>query len=159
MTPGKHYFRSHPRLAFTVYVMATVALGYISNLLQQYWIRDSYLLLHIASWWMVTVLWVLYKSTMAEPLPQPERTLLEFDCHLRLHALLYGDSPPFHDAEAEEDEDDPTVAPLFRLICQSLQRWQLSSLTVSPDIGEQVACLSYSGDAQITLQFDNWGFA
>ncbi|MEO2014302.1 MAG: hypothetical protein ABGZ53_07990, partial [Fuerstiella sp.] len=159
VTIGDHYFLSHPRLAFTVHALTTVALGYITNLIQQLWYPQSYLLLHIAVWWTASAVWLVRLANKPQPMPQPERALEHFNTQVRLHALLFGVSPSFHDAVAEQDEDYPVGTPLFRVICQSLQNWQLSSLTVSPDINAQTALFTDLKGAHISLEFDNWEFA
>lgn len=159
MTLGEHYFLAHPRLAFSVHGITAVALGYISYLVQQHWFPEPGLGLHIAIWWVVSVLWLIHIAKKPKVLPQPEQELRHFTSHLRLHALMFGDSASFHDTDAEEDEDYPTGTPLFRSICLSIHGWSLSSLTVSPYTGEQHACLTDSDNAQITLQFSNWDFA
>ncbi|MBL8871061.1 MAG: hypothetical protein JNK90_14795 [Planctomycetaceae bacterium] len=159
MTLGAHYFFAHPRLAFTVHGITAIALGYISNLVQQHWYPDSQLGLHIAVWWVTSILWLLYIAKEPKVTSQPESELRNFASHLRLHALMFGDSASFHDAQAEQDEDYPKGTPLFRSICLSIQGWRLSSLTVSPDTGEQIACLTGTSNAQITLLFNNWDYA
>lgn len=157
MTLGEHYFVAHPRLAFAVHGLTAVALGWISNLVQQHWFLESYLLLHIAGWWVVSVLWLLHLAN--RPHPQPEQAIRHFASDVRLHALLFGDTPSFHDTKAEQDEDYPTGTPLFRTICLGIREWRLSSLTVSPETGEQRAVFTGRGNARVTLSFDNWDSA
>lgn len=159
MSRRDYDFQRHPRLVFAFLGITTVALGYVTNFFQQRWYPESYLLLHISIWWMLGALWLLHLANKPRRPTPAEQEFQQYRGRFRLEALLYGDTPSFHDRAAEVNDDYPRGTPLFRSICLSIQHWHLSSLEVSIDNSVQFASFCGPEQAQFTLQFAHWDFA
>jgi hypothetical protein len=159
MALGGNYFDSHPRLALASFAVTTVALGYISDNILRPWTAESYLSLHVSLWWVFGILWRVHLGERPREVPQIELDIESFSSAIRINALLFGDCPQFHDAEAEQDEDYPVGAPLFRKQCFSIGGWTLDTLTISPWQHSQEASFRGEGECVVTIAFFDWGHA
>jgi len=136
MRLGDLYFH-HPRIAFTLQTITAGALGYMTHLIQLHWYRENYLLLHIAGWWMLIVLVLIYlaeRPVRLVPAVAPDKAdQHSWSQHFRLEAICSGDEAWFHDTAAEELHGDmPGGGPLLRNICLRMpDRWQVDNIETS----------------------------